>query len=152
MGLRKVVVTGFGALTPYGEGVLLMMENLEAGKSAVTNMKAEWESAVSDLNSWVGAPLRGELDAKSIPRKFRKTMGRSAIMATIAAREAIAQANLSQELMSSGRVGVSFGSSTGSVDSTERFFVESINNLSMHQVSSGMFFQIMRHIIHFLLL
>jgi len=145
MDLRKVVVTGFGALTPYGEGVPLMMENLEAGKSAVTNMKVEWESAVSDLNSWVGAPLQGELDAKSIPRKFRKTMGRSAIMATIGTREAIAQANLSQELLSSGKVGVSFGSSTGSVDSTERFFVESIKNRSMHQVSSGMFFQIMSH-------
>ena len=78
MGVRKVIVTGFGALTPYGEGVPLMMENLEVRKSAVTNMKAEWESAVSDLNSWVGAPLLGELDSKSIPRKFRKTMGRSA--------------------------------------------------------------------------
>ncbi len=145
MGLRKVVVTGFGALSPFGLGVPLMMENLEAGRSAVKNMQSEWESTITDLNSWVGAPLQADIDEKSIPRKYRKTMGRSAILATLAVREAIQQAELDDVLLASGRCGVSFGSSTGSVDSTEKFFVESFISKSQRQIPSGMFFQIMSH-------
>ncbi len=145
MGLRKVVVTGLGSVTPYGEGVPLFIQNLVEGNSSVTNMKSEWGKTISDLNSWVGAPMQGELDAKSIPRKFRKTMGRSAVLATIASREAISHAGLSPNILSSGRTGVSFGSSTGSVDSTEKFFSEAVKNHSMRQISSGMFFQIMSH-------
>ena len=145
MGLRKVVVTGFGSISPFGIGVPVLMENLEAGKSAVENMKLEWENTIEDLNSWVGAPVHTELDEKSIPRKYRKTMGRSAILATLAVKEACQDAKISEEQLGSGRAGVSFGSSTGSVDSTEKFFNESFNNKSLRQISSGMFFQIMSH-------
>lgn len=145
MGLRKVVVTGFGALSPFGIGVPVMMDNLNAGRSAVKNMRPDWESTIADLNSWVGAPLLADIDEKSIPRKYRKTMGRSAILATLAVREAIQQAGLEETLLGSGRCGVSFGSSTGSVDSTEKFFVESFISKSQRQIPSGMFFQIMSH-------
>lgn len=145
MGLRKVVVTGFGAISPFGIGVPLMMENLEAGRSAVKNMQAEWERLITDLNCWVGAPVQVSLDEKSIPRKYRKTMGRSAILATLAVREAINHSGLDEELLGSGRCGVGFGSSTGSVASTEKFFTESFNSRSQRQIQSGMFFQIMSH-------
>lgn len=145
MALNKVVVTGFGAVSPFGVGVPLLMKSLELGHSAVCNMKAIWEDTITDLNSWVGAPVQADLEEKSIPRKYRKTMGRSAILAIIAAREAINHSDLDENKMGSGRVGVSFGSSTGSVDSTEKFFNEAINRKSLHQISSGMFFQIMSH-------
>ena len=145
MALRRVVVTGWGSISPYGQGIAVLMENLKAGKSAVRNMKAEWETRVTDMSSWVGAPLQFQPEAKSIARKFRKTMGRSAILATLAARDAIEQSALDTEILNSGRTGVGFGSSTGSVDSTEKFFIEQLKTHSMHQISSSMFFQIMSH-------
>lgn len=134
-----------GAISPFGVGVTQMMEGLYAGRSAVVNMKAQWEAAVSDLNSWVGAPVQGVIDEKSIPRKYRKTMGKSAILSVLAAREALAQANLPEGILQSGRAGVSFSSSTGSVESTEKFFSEPFLNHVQRNLPSGIFFQIMSH-------
>ena len=145
MALRKVVVTGWGSISPYGQGVGPLMEGLKAGRSAVRNMKSDWETLVTDMTSWVGAPLNFEPDAKSISRKFRKTMGRAAILATLATRDAIIHSGLTEEMLTSGRTGVGFGSSTGSVESTEQFFKEPFTTHSMHQIPSGMFFKIMSH-------
>ncbi len=145
MPLNRVVITGMGAVSPYGVGMPVMMDHLYKGKSAVINMKADWEKEVTDLNCWVGAPLQGQLNAKSIPRKFRKTMGKTAIMSYIAANEAVTQAGINEDQLVSGNLGVSFGSSTGSVHSTETFFGEPYRNQSIRNLSSGIFFQIMSH-------
>lgn len=145
MSLNKVVITGLGVVSPYGIGVAGFVDNLLRNQSAVINMQASWQNTISDLNSWVGAPVQEDLNEKSIPRKFRKTMGRSAILATLACREAVSNAGLEEEDLSSGLAGVSFGSSTGSVDSTDKFFTEANTSHSMRQIASGMFFQIMSH-------
>jgi 3-oxoacyl-[acyl-carrier-protein] synthase II len=134
-----------GAVSPYGIGVPSLIENLYEGNSAVVNMKEQWQAMVGDLNCWVGAPVQGVIDEKSIPRKYRKTMGKSAILSVLAAREALAQAGIPDELLPSGRIGVSFSSSTGSVESTEKFFAEPFLNHVQRNLPSGIFFQIMSH-------
>lgn len=143
--MKRVLITGMGVISPYGVGLSPLVENVWAGRSAVVNMKEQWQQKVSDMNSWVGAPLQVDLNEKAIPRKFRKTMGKSASLAALAVSNALASSPLPEELLSSGRVGVSFGSSTGSVDSTERFFAGPFETHSMHNLPSGMFFQIMSH-------
>lgn len=145
MSIKKVVITGYGAVSPFGVGVQIMLDNLLSGNSAVVNMKNEWKNEVEDLYSWVGAPLQEDLNDKSIPRKFRKNMGKTAIMSYIAAREAIELAEISEDILKSGRMGVSFGSSTGSVASTEYFLRTQFEHQSTRKLASGVFFQIMSH-------
>jgi 3-oxoacyl-[acyl-carrier-protein] synthase II len=145
MPLNKVVITGMGAVSPFGVGVPVFLEKLFSGKSAVVNMRDKWAPQIEDLMCYVGAPLPEELDEKLIPRKFRKTMGKTAILAYFSVKEAIAQSGITEEILCSGRTGVSFSSSTGSAVSTEQFFVEHIRTKSARSLPSGIFFQVMSH-------
>lgn len=145
MSLNRVVVTGIGAVSPYGVGVPVFLKQLFAGESAVVNMEDEWSPAINDLMCYVGAPLSEPLNEKDIPRKFRKTMGKTAIISYLAVKEALTISDINETSLSSGKLGVSFGSSTGSAESTERFFVEHLNTKSARSLPSGIFFQVMSH-------
>lgn len=145
MSINKVVITGSGAVSPFGIGMDTLMKNLYSGSSAVTSLKEQWENKISDLNCWVGAPVREELPIKSIERKSRRTMGNTAIMGVLAAKEAINDSKLSDDLFLSGRCGVSFSSTTGSTDALSGFFQEYFANASLKNVSSGLFFKVMSH-------
>jgi 3-oxoacyl-[acyl-carrier-protein] synthase II len=145
MSLNRVVITGMGAVSPYGIGVPVFIDKLFKGESAIVNMEKEWAPAINDLMCYVGAPLLEPINEKEIPRKFRKTMGKTAILSYLAVKEALNQARIDEELLSSGRLGISFGSSTGSAISTERYFVEHINTKSSRSLPSSIFFQVMSH-------
>lgn len=145
MSLNRVVITGIGAVSPYGVGVPVFIDKLFNGESAIVNMEKEWAPAINDLMCYVGAPLSETINEKEISRKFRKTMGKTAILAYLAVKEAITSTHINEELLSSGRVGISFGSSTGSAESTERYFVEHINTKSARSLPSSIFFQVMSH-------
>jgi len=145
MSLKKVVITGTGAVSPYGVGVPGFIEKLFNGQSAVVNMKEEWSKDIEDLMCYVGAPLTEQLNEKSIPRKFRKTMGKTAILAYLAVKEGLDEAGINEEQLNSGKLGVSYGSSTGSAISTEKFFVEHMRTRSARSLPSGIFFQVMSH-------
>ena len=145
MSLNRVVITGIGAVSPYGIGVPVFIDKLFKGESAIVNMEKEWAPAINDLMCYVGAPLLEPINEKEIPRKFRKTMGKTAILSYLAVKEALNQARIDEELLSSGRLGISFGSSTGSAISTERYFVEHINTKSSRSLPSSIFFQVMSH-------
>ncbi len=142
---NRVVITSVGAVSPFGFGVEKMMEGLYSGKSSVKNMKAVWEEEINDLNSWVGAPLVEQLDVKLIHRKLRKTMGRVSILAVSAVKEAVEFSNLPVSIIESGRVGVCFGSSTGSISSIQGNIWKNYSQKSLHEMPAGTFFQIMSH-------
>ncbi len=134
-----------GAVSPFGIGMKPMIDGLYAGESAVVSQKEKWESRIHDLNCWVGAPLKGPLPPKAIPRKYRRTMGLTAMMALHAAQEAIREARLPEACFSSGRTGVSFSSSMGSAESLTEYFKEYLTTGSLRNISSGAFFQVMSH-------
>jgi len=143
--VRRVVITGTGAVSPYGVSVGTLMENLFANRTAVRSMREQWEPKIRDLSCWVGAPVMEPLDPKSIPRKFRRGMGPTAIMALLASQEAIGHARIPESAFSSGRMGVSFASTTGSALSMEQFFMEYFQKAEIKNLPSGIFFQIMSH-------
>lgn len=145
MSLKRVVITGMGAISPFGIGIKPLTEGLYSGQSAVISQKSEWEKQVKDLNCWVGAPVKEPLPSKSIPRQFRRTMGPTAIMSLLAANEAIGDAGIADSVLTSGKTGVSFSSSTGSAESLTQYFREYLNSASLRNVSSGAFFQVMSH-------
>ncbi len=120
------------------------MEGVYAGRSTVVNLRSEWERRLRDLTCWVGAPLGGVIDSRRIPRRVRRSMGRVAMLAYVAAGEALERAGLSQEALTPGRVGVSFGSTLGSADSIERFF-QSLDQGEIAGLPAGIFFQFMSH-------
>ncbi|MGM9483032.1 beta-ketoacyl-ACP synthase [Roseateles sp. NT4] len=113
MSNRRVVITGIGALSPLGHDVETVMDSLRAEANKVQRM-ADWAD-YEGLNTQVGVPCAHfELPADRYNRKTMRSMGRVAQMATRSAELALEQAGLiGDPLLTSGRVGVSFGSSSG---------------------------------------
>ena len=139
---RRVVVTGMGAVSPFGKGVDILMESLMTGKSSV--------KIITGLEGFGGlrtrvAALVPALDSKEIPRKFRRTMSKMSIFATLACQEALDQAGLSEERLSDGKMGVAIGSSIGSPIATQGFYEDFLTDHSLERMRSTLFFQIMNH-------
>jgi 3-oxoacyl-[acyl-carrier-protein] synthase II len=117
---NRVVITGAGAFSPIGNDWATIEANLRALKSGVCHMP-EWEE-YEGLNTKLGAPVTDfELPA-SFTRKRTRSMGRVAMLATAASERALTDAGLlGDPLLQSGRVGVAYGSSTGSTQAITDF-------------------------------
>jgi 3-oxoacyl-[acyl-carrier-protein] synthase II len=112
--MRRVVVTGIGALSPLGHDWPTVFAALQRAENVVKQIPAlgEYEGMLTRL----GAPVAPyELDEKGYGRKQTRSMGKVAIMAVRASEIALRDAGLhgSPELKS-GRIGVSYGSCSGS--------------------------------------
>lgn len=143
MALNRVVITGRGAVSPFGQGVASLVENIWSGNSAVRLMP-EWQE-VQGLSSHIAAPVP-PLDVKSLlPRSVRRTMGPVAIYATLAAMEAVREAALSGEMLASGDAGVAIGSTTGSASAFEDFYSRYLPERVLEHIKSGEFFKMMGH-------
>jgi len=143
MRLNRVVITGRGAVSPFGLGVSALVDNIWAGNSAVRLM-SDWQN-VEGLNSLIAAPVP-DFDAKGLlPRSIRRTMGPMAQYATLAAQEAIEDSALSAEFITSGKVGVSIGSTTGSPFALEEFYSKYLPEKVLGNIKSGEFFKLMGH-------
>ncbi len=143
MPLKRVVITGAGAVSPFGIGRDRLIEAVTAGRSGVRQMP-EW-AGIKGLGSLVAAPVP-EFDAKKLlPRSIRRTMGPMAVYAGVAALEAVSSAGLEEEHLHSGRTGVVMGSTTGSPSANEDFYREFVPENSIEGLRSGTFFKIMGH-------
>lgn len=143
--MRRVFVTGIGSVSPFGSGVDILLDSLYKGKSAVKNMKEEWGKKINDLNCWVGAPLKESIDDKIIPRKFRRFMGPTAVISISASQEALKDSGIPENEYTSGKIGVSFSSTMGSVVWLENYVSEYLTKATVREISSGIFFKIMSH-------
>jgi 3-oxoacyl-[acyl-carrier-protein] synthase II len=112
--MKRVVVTGVGALSPLGHDWPTVEARLRAGKNAVQVMEP-WKKYQGLLTS-LGAPAAPfTLDDRRYNRKTTRSMGRVAVMAVRATEVALAQAGLLDDpWLTRGEVGVSYGSSSGS--------------------------------------
>jgi len=145
MRMNRVVITGVGSVSPFGRGAGALLDGLQAGRSAVVDMREEWEPLLAGLTCLVGAPLSEPLDEKSIPRKSRRSMGPAAMMACVAGRDAVDDAGLGDEALRSGRTGICFASTMGSTSRMSNAFREFLQGDFHKGLSSGTFFQIMSH-------
>jgi len=119
--VKRVVVTGIGIISPLGNDIASVEAGLRSGRSGIVSMK-EWAS-VAGLRSLV-AGVAAPFDEKRIPRRSRRTMGRVAIMAALAAEDAAADAGFNAEFLESGDVGLAISSTTGSPQQMEEFYTE----------------------------
>ena len=141
--LKRVVITGRGAVSPFGLGVKALLDAIWNGRSGVQIMP-KWQ-AIQGLKSFLAAPVPDFDEKALLPRVLRRTMGPMAIYAVLAAKEAASDAGLSQDFLTSGRIGVAIGSSTGSPETYEQFYREFLPKNSIEDIRSGVFFRIMGH-------
>jgi len=121
MTLRRVVVTGLGALTPIGNTVQEYWDSLINGVSGAapityfdtTNFKTKFACEVKNFNV-----------EDFIDRKEARRMDRYAQYALVATEEAVNDANFNFETLDKDRVGVIWGSGIGGL---ETFQEEVIN-------------------------
>ncbi|WP_027723079.1 beta-ketoacyl-[acyl-carrier-protein] synthase family protein [Maridesulfovibrio zosterae] len=142
MHIQRVVVTGMGAVSPYGCGIENLWNGLLEGRSAITRL-TELEG-IAGLRPRIGGRVP-DCDASAIPRKFRRTMSDLSIFASLAALEAVKQAGITQEQLTDRGTGLSVGSTTGSAKMMEHFFSHYINEHSIEGIRSTEFFKIMNH-------
>jgi len=131
-----------GAVSPFGRGVDILTESLIKGESGVTNV-SELEGFVG-IRSRVAAPVSA-IDPKEIPRKYRRTMSKMSVYATLACQEALRQSGLSEEHCVSGKMGVAIGSTVGSSIANQEFYEDFLTDYSLERLKSTVFFQIMNH-------
>ena len=109
---RRVVVTAASAITPIGHGKKQITESLLAGKSGIIPLR---EDAL--VSRFIHSRVYGTVDYPieyDFKRSHRKTMGPVAYYACQAAKETLEQSGLTQDFITSGKLGVSFGSIHGS--------------------------------------
>ena len=117
---NRVVITGIGAYSPIGNDWPEIEANLRALEGGVCHMP-EWEQ-FEGLNTKLGAPVKVFEPPASFTRKRTRSMGRVAMLATAASERALGDAGLlGDSILHSGRVGVAYGSSTGSTQAITDF-------------------------------
>jgi 3-oxoacyl-[acyl-carrier-protein] synthase II len=113
--LQRVVITGYGAVTPIGYSVAEMMRGLDAGACGTRRMPESW-NRFGRLRCQVGAAVDVR-DPKAIPRAQRRTMSNMSIFAVQAAAQALQHARLDPAAIPANpRFGCIMGSTTGSPD------------------------------------
>jgi 3-oxoacyl-[acyl-carrier-protein] synthase II len=115
---QRVVVTGIGLASPIGHTLAAATEALLRGQHGIVTMP-EW-AAVNGLGTRLAALAR-DVPLSDYPRKKVRSMGRVALLATYATEQAVADAGLDVDAISSDEVGLAYGSTHGSSSAQEDF-------------------------------
>ncbi len=140
--MRRVAITGVGAVTPLGNSVEAFISGIERGQCA-TEFIPEWQK-YKGLRCLVGAPVRMQ-DELLIPRQNRRSMGRLSIFAVQAAQQALRDAKILPEELSSSRLGCVIGSTMGSAESIAEAFETILPDNDLAKLTSTKFFQCVSH-------
>ena len=116
---KRVVVTGVGAITPYGEGARRYWDGLKAGQSAIRplslfNPDRVASRVAAEVHEWSPERIVSEKDLRRLPRV--------GIMAIGSAREAFQDAGIDPAglpLEELRRVAVILGTSSGGIEFAE---------------------------------
>ncbi len=142
MSIESVVVTGIGVVTPLGNSFGALSQALQAGASGIRELPELVQ--VGGLRSRLAATVE-PIDARQIPRKFRRSMSSMSMYAYLASLQALEMAGYPDERLGSGELGVMIGSTLGSTATSEAFFHDYFKDYSLERMKSGLFFQLMGH-------
>ena len=132
---RRVVITACSAITPIGYGKKDIVDSLQQGRSGVKPLRDD-----GLLTGHIHSRVFGTVDypiAYEFTRSQRKTMGPVAYYACQVAKDVLAESGLSQEFISSGRLGVAFGSTHGSPTVQREIYKTFFQNLATEFSSIG---------------
>lgn len=119
-GTKRVVVTGLSGLSSLGHDWAAISEKMREGVNGISAMP-EW-SDIEGLRTLLGGPVKDFKKPAHYSRKQTRSMGRGALMSTRATEVALEQAGLlGDPVISDGRMGISYGSCSGSTDAVAKF-------------------------------
>lgn len=127
MNLKRVVVTGIGALTPIGNTAAEFWKGLMDGASGagpITRFDA------SNYKTKFACEVKNFDPVNFIERKEVKRLDRFAQFAMVSSDEAIKDAGLTEAGLNKDRIGVIWGSGIGGLD----VFIEEITNLALNPI------------------
>ena len=139
--MRRVVVTGMGIASPLGSTVKSAFDRLKKYENCIEH----WDrlDEYERLNTSLGSFVSGFEVPEHFTRKVRRTMGNVSLMATVTAEEALMDAGLlGNDIITNGRTGVSYGSSTGSLDAILDFYSMCIDK-EVKLLNSGSYIKMM---------
>lgn len=140
---NRVVITGAGAYSPIGNDWSTIEASLRALENGVRHIP-EWEE-YDGLNTKLGAPVTDFEPPASFTRKRTRSMGRVAMLATAASEHALEDAGLlGDPILHSGRVGVAYGSSTGSTQAITDF-ANMLLSKSLDGITATTYIRMMGH-------
>jgi 3-oxoacyl-[acyl-carrier-protein] synthase II len=117
--MHRVVITGIGAYSAIGSTWQEAETSLRTLKNRVRRMDA-WD-AYDGLHTRLGSPVDFN-SPEHFTRKATRSMGRVSLMATAASEIALRDSGLLDDpVLKSGRVGIAYGSSSGSTDAITDF-------------------------------
>jgi 3-oxoacyl-[acyl-carrier-protein] synthase II len=141
--MKRVVVTGLGGVTAFGNDWGSISPRLKNLENAVVKID-EW-SVYEGLNSLLGAPIPEFKVPSHYTRRQIRSMGRVAQMATVATEDALKDSGLlNDEILTSGKTGVAYGSSTGSTDTLSGFGLM-LNDKTTRHIHANTYMQMMSH-------
>jgi 3-oxoacyl-[acyl-carrier-protein] synthase II len=121
-GVRRVVITGMGAITPLGLDLPSSWANCREGKGGVAEITL-FDTTAAPVR--IAAEVKGFDAAEALGRKEARRSSRFIHFAQVASREAVTDAGLDVSA-EPDEVGVIIGSGIGGLDITERASI--INN------------------------
>lgn len=130
---RRVVITACSAITPIGHGKDEIVRHLVEGISGVKKLRKD-----DLLSDYIHSGVFGTVDYPleyDFKRQYRKTMGPVSYYACQVAKEVLEASGLTTNFITSGRLGVAFGSTHGS-PSVQRQIYKSFFSESRSQFSS----------------
>lgn len=111
--VRRVVVTGYGVVSPLGNTVSALWENIKEGKSGIDKIHAE---EFSGINTQIAGTITDFDAAQYMDKKELSKYDRFVQYAIAASQQALEQANLNMEQVDKERLGVYIGSGIGGID------------------------------------
>ncbi|GIU51883.1 MULTISPECIES: beta-ketoacyl-ACP synthase [Shewanella] len=140
---RRVVITGIGGVSALGHDWPTIAKRLQQKHNCVVTMD-EWDKYPS-LNTRLAAPITDFEQPKHYSRKKIRSMGRVSIMATRASEVALEDAGLLDDpIVSSGAMGIAYGSSTGSTEPIIGFG-DMLKNGDMSGINATSYIRMMAH-------
>ncbi|WP_413194765.1 beta-ketoacyl-ACP synthase [Pararobbsia alpina] len=141
--MKRVVITGMGGVTAFGNHWNEIETALQGGRNAVKRI-ADWDYFQS-LHTRLACPIPAFETPANYSRKKTRSMGPVSMYAVRASELALADAGLADDAsIKDGRMGVAYGSSAGSVEPI-RAFGKMLETGSMTDVTSNSYVQMMPH-------
>ena len=124
MNLKRVVVTGIGALTPIGNNVAEYWGNLLKGKSGASHITY---FDTTKFKTKFACQLKDYVPSEHFTPKELSKLDRCAQYAMISTEEAVRDARIDWDRLDKERVGVVFGTGIGGLTSSEEAVKQFVN-------------------------
>jgi 3-oxoacyl-[acyl-carrier-protein] synthase II len=143
MGKRRVVVVGMGIRSPIGNTLGEFVKSLKEPRSGISIMP-EWGN-IKGLRTRVAGLCDIKGEEESIPRQYRRSMGRVGMLAALSAIDAVEASGLSEDEIASPACGISYGSTEGSVRSQMDYIGNMVQNRSLEGIPPSWYLKCMSH-------